>query len=116
MTRGTAVAGAPTGPLLALAQLPVTRPAIAGFARGRLGTMLSGRREAPEQRRHYEAVAGRILSGAVRRGRPPPTRTPPDRRPPTGRPSSGPGPAPGCHSTARPVSELRLLRTEAMWA
>ncbi|BDD72672.1 hypothetical protein R2E43_22595 [Streptomyces violaceoruber] len=39
-----------------------------GFACGWLGTMLSGRREAQEQRQHYEAVEGWILAGAVRRG------------------------------------------------
>ncbi|MEU3900907.1 hypothetical protein [Streptomyces sp. NPDC045251] len=35
---------------------------------GWLGTMLSGRRKAEEQRRHYEAVEGSILAGAVHRG------------------------------------------------
>ncbi|MFB6550203.1 cation acetate symporter [Streptomyces sp. NPDC056405] len=39
-----------------------------GFACGWLGTMLSGRHQAEEQRRHYEAVEGSILAGAVRRG------------------------------------------------
>lgn len=39
-----------------------------GFAYGWLGTMLSGRRKAEEQRRQYEAVEGWILAGAVRRG------------------------------------------------
>jgi SSS family solute:Na+ symporter/cation/acetate symporter len=40
----------------------------AGFAFGWLGTVVSGRRGAEEQRRHYEAVEGRILAGAVRKG------------------------------------------------
>ncbi|WP_328440236.1 cation acetate symporter [Streptomyces sp. NBC_00444] len=40
----------------------------AGFAFGWLGTMISGRRKAEEQRRQYEAVEGSILAGAVRRG------------------------------------------------
>ncbi|MEU6457668.1 cation acetate symporter [Streptomyces sp. NPDC047065] len=39
-----------------------------GFACGWIGTMLSGRRKAEEQRRQYEAVEGWILAGAVRRG------------------------------------------------
>jgi SSS family solute:Na+ symporter/cation/acetate symporter len=39
-----------------------------GFAYGWLGTMVSGRRKAEEQRRQYEAVEGWILAGAVRRG------------------------------------------------
>jgi SSS family solute:Na+ symporter/cation/acetate symporter len=38
-----------------------------GFAFGWLGTVLSGRRKADEQRRQYEAVEGWILAGAVRR-------------------------------------------------
>ncbi|GEC06837.1 cation acetate symporter [Streptomyces spinoverrucosus] len=38
-----------------------------GFAFGWLGTMVSGRRKAEEQRRQYEAVEGWILAGAVRR-------------------------------------------------
>ena len=38
-----------------------------GFAYGWLGTMVSGRRKAEEQRRQYEAVEGWILAGAVRR-------------------------------------------------
>ncbi|CAL9548738.1 Monocarboxylic acid transporter [Streptomyces sp. enrichment culture] len=38
-----------------------------GFAFGWLGTVLSGRRKAEEQRRQYEAVEGWILAGAVRR-------------------------------------------------
>ncbi|MEV6169488.1 cation acetate symporter [Streptomyces sp. NPDC051954] len=40
----------------------------AGFAFGWLGTVVSGRRKAEEQRRQYEAVEGWILAGAVRRG------------------------------------------------
>lgn len=40
-----------------------------GFAYGWLGTVVSGRRKAEEQRRQYEAVEGWILAGAVRRGR-----------------------------------------------
>lgn len=40
-----------------------------GFAFGWLGTMLSGRQQAEEQRRQYEAVEGWILAGVVRRGR-----------------------------------------------
>ncbi|MGW7378851.1 sodium/solute symporter [Streptomyces sp. NPDC054794] len=40
----------------------------AGFAFGWLGTAVSGRRKAEEQRRQYEAVEGWILAGAVRRG------------------------------------------------
>lgn len=39
-----------------------------GFAYGWLGTMVSGRRKAEEQRRQYEAVEGWILAGAVRKG------------------------------------------------
>ncbi|WP_405645057.1 cation acetate symporter [Streptomyces sp. NBC_00019] len=39
----------------------------AGFAFGWLGTVVSGRRKAEEQRRQYEAVEGWILAGAVRR-------------------------------------------------
>ncbi len=39
-----------------------------GFACGWLGTVLSGRGRAEEQRRQYEAVEGWILAGAVRRG------------------------------------------------
>ncbi len=39
-----------------------------GFACGWLGTVLSGRRTAEGPRRHYEAVEGSILAGAVRRG------------------------------------------------
>ncbi len=39
-----------------------------GFAFGWLGTALSGRAEAEEQRRQYEAVEGWILAGATRRG------------------------------------------------
>ncbi|MCW7943281.1 transporter [Streptomyces hygroscopicus] len=38
-----------------------------GFAYGWLGTAVSGRRQATEQRRQYEAVEGWILAGAVRR-------------------------------------------------
>ncbi|MEU5374312.1 sodium/solute symporter [Streptomyces sp. NPDC005968] len=38
-----------------------------GFAYGWLGTIASGRRQAAEQRRQYEAVEGWILAGAVRR-------------------------------------------------
>jgi SSS family solute:Na+ symporter/cation/acetate symporter len=38
-----------------------------GFAFGWLGTIASGRRQAAEQRRQYEAVEGWILAGAVRR-------------------------------------------------
>lgn len=38
-----------------------------GFAYGWLGTVISGRRKAEEQRRQYEAVEGWILAGAVRR-------------------------------------------------
>ncbi|MER6343417.1 sodium/solute symporter [Streptomyces sp. NPDC001595] len=38
-----------------------------GFAFGWLGTVLSGRRRAEEQRRQYEAVEAWILAGAVRR-------------------------------------------------
>ncbi|MET9380019.1 cation acetate symporter [Streptomyces sp. NPDC002928] len=38
-----------------------------GFALGWLGTVASGRRQAQEQRRQYEAVEGWILAGAVRR-------------------------------------------------
>jgi SSS family solute:Na+ symporter/cation/acetate symporter len=38
-----------------------------GFAYGWLGTVISGRRKAQEQRRQYEAVEGWILAGAVRR-------------------------------------------------
>ncbi|ANP55542.1 SSS family solute:Na+ symporter/cation/acetate symporter [Streptomyces griseochromogenes] len=41
----------------------------AGFFFGWLGTVVSGRRTAQEQRRQYEAVEGWILAGAVRRGR-----------------------------------------------
>ncbi|MGW1726298.1 sodium/solute symporter [Streptomyces sp. NPDC002306] len=37
-----------------------------GFALGWLGTVVSGRRQAREQRRQYEAVEGRLLAGAVR--------------------------------------------------
>ncbi|MGC2999061.1 cation acetate symporter [Streptomyces sp. G35A] len=37
-----------------------------GFACGWLGTVVSGRAEAEEQRRQYEAVEDRILAGAVR--------------------------------------------------
>ncbi|MGW0995504.1 sodium/solute symporter [Streptomyces sp. NPDC002523] len=40
----------------------------AGFFFGWLGTVLSDRRTAREQRRQYEAVEGWILAGAVRRG------------------------------------------------
>ncbi|WP_030341506.1 cation acetate symporter [Streptomyces sp. NRRL S-1022] len=40
----------------------------AGFLFGWLGTVLSGRTEAQRQRRQYEAVEGRILAGAVRKG------------------------------------------------
>ncbi|MEU6366127.1 cation acetate symporter [Streptomyces sp. NPDC046931] len=40
-----------------------------GFAYGWLGTIASGRRQAAEQRRQYEAVEGWILAGAVRRDR-----------------------------------------------
>lgn len=40
----------------------------AGFFFGWLGTVVSGRRKAEEQRRQYEAVEGWILAGAVRRG------------------------------------------------
>ncbi|WP_250399384.1 sodium/solute symporter [Streptomyces cellostaticus] len=40
----------------------------AGFFLGWLGTVVSGRRRAAEQRRRYEAVEGWILAGAVRRG------------------------------------------------
>jgi SSS family solute:Na+ symporter/cation/acetate symporter len=40
----------------------------AGFFFGWLGTVLSGRRKAEEQRHQYEAVEGWILAGAVRRG------------------------------------------------
>ncbi|MFF7446217.1 MULTISPECIES: cation acetate symporter [unclassified Streptomyces] len=40
----------------------------AGFALGWLGTVLSGRHKAAEQRREYEAVEAWILAGAVRRG------------------------------------------------
>ncbi|MBD0840829.1 MULTISPECIES: cation acetate symporter [unclassified Streptomyces] len=39
----------------------------AGFAFGWLGTVISGRHKAEEQRRQYEAVEGWILAGAVRR-------------------------------------------------
>ncbi|MET7907013.1 cation acetate symporter [Streptomyces avermitilis] len=38
-----------------------------GFLLGWLGTLLSGRQKAEEQRRQYEAVEGWILAGAVRR-------------------------------------------------
>jgi len=38
-----------------------------GFALGWLGTVLSGRHKAEEQRREYEAVEGWILAGAIRR-------------------------------------------------
>ena len=38
-----------------------------GFAFGWLGTALSGRHKAEEQRRQYEAVEGWILAGAIRR-------------------------------------------------
>lgn len=38
-----------------------------GFAYGWLGTVISGRRKAEEQRGQYEAVEGWILAGAVRR-------------------------------------------------
>ncbi|WP_394815897.1 sodium/solute symporter [Streptomyces gibsoniae] len=38
-----------------------------GFAYGWLGTIASGRRQAAEQRRQYEAVEGWILAGAIRR-------------------------------------------------
>ncbi|MFE0451932.1 cation acetate symporter [Streptomyces sp. NPDC058914] len=38
-----------------------------GFAFGWLGTLASGRRDAGEQRRRYEAVEGWILAGAVRK-------------------------------------------------
>ncbi|MET7441590.1 sodium/solute symporter [Streptomyces sp. NPDC004082] len=38
-----------------------------GFAYGWLGTVVSGRRKAEQQRRQYEAVEGWILAGAVRR-------------------------------------------------
>ncbi|MGW5659359.1 sodium/solute symporter [Streptomyces sp. NPDC003758] len=37
-----------------------------GFAYGWLGTLASGRGQAAEQRRHYEAVEGWILAGATR--------------------------------------------------
>lgn len=51
---------------------PFTTPGLvsvpAGFLFGWLGTVKSGRREAEEQRRQYEAVEGWILAGAVRRG------------------------------------------------
>ncbi|MEV5145960.1 cation acetate symporter [Streptomyces sp. NPDC052727] len=40
----------------------------AGFLFGWLGTVLSGRAKAERQRRQYEAVEGRILAGAVRKG------------------------------------------------
>ncbi len=40
----------------------------AGFLLGWLGTVLSGRGQAEEQRRQYEGVEGRILAGAVRKG------------------------------------------------
>ncbi|MDQ0991356.1 cation acetate symporter [Streptomyces sp. V3I7] len=40
----------------------------AGFALGWLGTLVSGRRKAEEQRRQYEAVEGWILAGAERNG------------------------------------------------
>ncbi|MCS0600225.1 cation acetate symporter [Streptomyces sp. LP11] len=39
----------------------------AGFLLGWLGTIASGRAQAEQQRRRYEAVEGRILAGAVRR-------------------------------------------------
>lgn len=39
-----------------------------GFAFGWLGTVLSGRATADEQRKQYEAVEGWILAGATRRG------------------------------------------------
>ncbi|MEU0003209.1 cation acetate symporter [Streptomyces sp. NPDC006314] len=39
----------------------------AGFFFGWLGTVVSGRAKAEEQRRQYEAVEGRILAGAVRK-------------------------------------------------
>ncbi|MFD9332591.1 cation acetate symporter [Streptomyces sp. NPDC060065] len=38
-----------------------------GFAYGWLGTVVSGRKKAEEQRKQYEAVEGWILAGAVRR-------------------------------------------------
>ncbi len=38
----------------------------AGFLFGWLGTVLSGRAKAEQQRRQYEAVEGWILAGAVR--------------------------------------------------
>ncbi|MET9445569.1 cation acetate symporter [Streptomyces cinerochromogenes] len=41
----------------------------AGFLFGWLGTVLSGRAEAEQQRHQYEAVEGWILAGAVRKGR-----------------------------------------------
>jgi SSS family solute:Na+ symporter/cation/acetate symporter len=40
----------------------------AGFFFGWLGTVVSGRAKAEQQRRQYEAVEGWILAGAVRRG------------------------------------------------
>jgi len=40
----------------------------AGFLLGWLGTVLSGRGQAEEQRRQYEGVESRILAGAVRKG------------------------------------------------
>ncbi|GGS49334.1 sodium/solute symporter [Streptomyces cinerochromogenes] len=41
----------------------------AGFLFGWLGTVLSGRAKAEQQRHQYEAVEGWILAGAVRKGR-----------------------------------------------
>ncbi|MDC0767870.1 sodium/solute symporter [Streptomyces sp. HD] len=51
---------------------PFTTPGLvsvpAGFLLGWLGTIVSGRGKADEQRRQYESVEGWILAGAVRRG------------------------------------------------
>ncbi|MEU6775608.1 cation acetate symporter [Streptomyces sp. NPDC046759] len=51
---------------------PFTTPGLVsvplGFGLGWLGTVLSGRQKAAEQRRQYEAVEGWILAGAARRG------------------------------------------------
>jgi SSS family solute:Na+ symporter/cation/acetate symporter len=73
MTGTNLVSGSPTSafPEADFNWFPFTTTGIVsiplGFAYGWLGTVISGRRKAEEQRRQYEAVEGWILAGAVRR-------------------------------------------------
>ncbi|SOE73912.1 solute:Na+ symporter, SSS family/cation/acetate symporter [Streptomyces sp. OV198] len=73
MTGTNLVSGSPTSafPEADFNWFPFTTTGLAsiplGFAYGWLGTVISGRRKAEEQRRQYEAVEGWILAGAVRR-------------------------------------------------